>query len=63
MHSGSSGVGPSGPACVEELTREFERSRFRPGKGEEENRGSPIPLLHKVCFLLSMLISNRMLLI
>ena len=30
--------------------REFEGSRFRPGKGEEENRGSPIPLLHKVCF-------------
>ena len=51
------------PTCVEELTREFERSRFRPGKGEEENRGSPIPLLHKVCFLLSILISNRMLLI
>ena len=36
------------PQCVEELTREFEQSRFRPKKGEQEKRGSPIPLFHKV---------------
>ena len=36
------------PACVEELTPEFEMSRFGPGKGEDVKRGSPIPLFHKV---------------
>ena len=37
------------PQCVEQLTDEFEASPFRPGKGKDENRGSPIPLFHKVC--------------
>ena len=37
--------------CVEELTDEFERSPFRPGKGKHEKGGSPIPLFRKVIFL------------
>ena len=50
------------PACVEELIREFKLSQFRPGKGEDEKRDSPIPLFHKVTFftsksLLSLLIT------
>ena len=36
------------PSVVQQLTDEFERSPFRPGKGKHEKRGSPIPLFHKV---------------
>ena len=36
------------PSVVQQLTDEFERSPFRPGKGKDEKRGSPIPLFHKV---------------
>lgn len=38
------------PDIVQELTEEWENSPFRPGKGEGERRGGPIPLFHKVKF-------------